>query len=198
MQPTTEMLDKIKTLREKTGAGVVDVKKALEEAGGDEQKAVEILRASGHSKALKKSDREVKEGVIASYIHSNKKIGVLVQLYCETDFAARNSEFQELAKDIAMHIAAMNPLFAKPEEVSAEVVEKESKIWSKQMENEKKPDDIKKKILAGKEKKFREEISLLAQPFVKNPDITVEDLIDEKVGKIGENIQVGKFIRYEL
>lgn len=192
------MLDKIKTLREKTGAGVVDVKKALEEAGGDEQKAVEILRAKGHSKALKKADREAKEGVVASYIHSNKKIGVLIQLYCETDFVARNSEFQELAKDIAMHIAAINPQFTRPEDISADVIEKENKIWRKQLENEKKPDDIKKKILAGKEKKFREEISLLAQPFVKNPDITVGDLIAEKVGKIGENIQVGKFVRFEL
>lgn len=192
------MLDKIKTLREKTGAGVVDVKKALEEARGDERKAVEILRAKGYSKALKKADREAKEGIIASYIHSNKKIGVLVQLYCETDFVARNSEFQELAKDIAMHIAAMSPLFAKPEDVSADIIKKEKKVWEKQMENEKKPDDIKKKILAGKEKKFREEISLLTQPFVKNPDIIVGDLIAEKVGKIGENIQVGKFIRYEL
>src|SRR4030042_2442543 len=184
------MLDKIKTLREKTGAGVVDVKKALEEAGGDEQKAVEILRANGHSKAIKKAGREAKEGVIAGYIHSKKKIGVLVQLYCETDFVARNSEFQELAKDIAMHIAAMNPRFAKPEDVPADVIEKENKIWRKQLENEKKPDDIKKKILAGKEKKFREEISLLAQTFVKNPDITVGDLIAEKVGKMGENIQM--------
>lgn len=192
------MLNKIKTLREKTGAGVVDVKKALEEAGGDEQKAVEILRAKGHSKALKKAGREAKEGVIGCYVHSNNKIGVLVQLFCETDFVARNSEFQELAKDIAVHIAAMSPQFAKPEDVSADIIEKENKIWSKQLENEKKPDDVKKKILAGKEKKFRDEISLLAQPFVKNPDITVGDLIAEKVGKIGENIQIGKFIRYEL
>ncbi len=192
------MLDKIKTLREKTGAGVVDVKKALEEAGGDKQKAVEILRAKGHSKALKKAGRAAKEGVIGCYVHSNNKIGVLVQLFCETDFVARNSEFQELAKDIAMHIAAMNPQFAKPEDVSADIIEKENKIWSKQLENEKKPDDIKKKILAGKEKKFREEISLLTQPFVKNPDMTVRDLIAEKVGKIGENIQVGKFVRFEL
>lgn len=192
------MINKIKTLRERTGAGVVDVKKALGEAGGDERKAVEILRANGHSKALKKAGREAKEGVIGCYVHSNNKIGVLVQLFCETDFVARNSEFQELAKDIAMHIAAMNPQFAKPENVSADVIEKENKIWAKQLENEKKTDDIKKKILAGKEKKFREEISLLTQPFVKNPDITVGDLIAEKVGKTGENIQVGKFVRYEL
>lgn len=192
------MLDKIKKLREKTGAGVVDVKKALEEAGGDEKKAVEILRAKGQSKAVKKADREAREGMIASYIHSNNKIGVLVQLLCETDFAARNSEFQELGRDIAMHIAAINPKFLKPEEATPEIIEKEKAIWRQQLKNEKKPKEIWDKILEGKEKKFREEISLLAQPFVKNPEITVGELIAEKVGKIGENIQVGKFVRYEL
>lgn len=192
------MLDQIKTLRERTGAGVVDVKKALTEAGGDEQKAIEILRARGHAKAVKKADREAKEGVVASYIHSNKKIGVLVQLLCETDFVARNDEFKELASDIAMHIAAMNPQFTRPEDVSEDLIKKEKKIWKEQLAREKKPENILGKIIEGKEKKFREEISLLAQPFVKNPDIAVGDLIAEKVGKIGENIQVGKFIRYEL
>lgn len=192
------MLDKIKKLREKTGAGMVDIKKALEETGGDEQKAVKILRAKGHNKALKKAARDAKEGVIASYIHSNNKIGVLVELNCETDFVARNSEFQELARDIAMHIAAMNPQFIKPEEVSADIVKKEKEIWAEQLKNEKKPENIRDKALEGKEKKFRDEASLLSQPFVKNPEITVGDLIAEKVGKIGENIQVGKFIRYEL
>ncbi len=192
------MLDKIKTLREKTGAGVVDVKKAITEAGGDEQRAIEILRAKGHAKAMKKADREAKEGVVAGYIHSNNKIGVLVQLLCETDFVAKNNEFQELARDIAMHIAAMDPQFVKPEEVSEDLIKKEKKIWREQLAREKKPENILNKIVEGKEKKFREEISLLTQPFVKNPDITVGDLIAEKVGKIGENIQVGKFIRYGL
>lgn len=191
-------LDQIKTLREKTGAGMVDVKKALEEAGGNEEKAVKILRSRGHSKALKKAGRVAKEGIITSYIHSNNKIGVMVQLLCETDFVARNSEFQQLARDIAMHIAAMNPRFIKPEEVSKELIDKEKEIWKEQLKNEKKPAPIRDKILEGKEKKFREEVSLLAQPFVKNPDITVGDLIAEKVGKIGENIQVGKFVRFEL
>jgi elongation factor Ts len=192
------MLDQIKKLREKTGAGVVEVKKALVEAKGDEGKAIDILRAKGHSKALKKADREAKEGVIASYIHSNNKIGVLVQLLCETDFVARNSEFQELARDIAMHIAAMNPQFVKPEEVSQDLINKEKGIWNEQLAQENKPENIKEKILEGKEKKFCEEISLLTQPFVKNPDINVGDLIAEKVGKIGENIQVGKFVRFEI
>jgi elongation factor Ts len=192
------MLDKIKKLRERTGAGVVDVKKALEEAKGEEQKAIEILRARGHAKAVKKAERDASEGVVASYIHSNNRIGVLVELNCETDFVARNNEFQELARDIAMHIAAMNPQFVKPEEVSEDLVMKEKEIWKEQLAQEKKPENIQNKILEGKEKKFREEISLLAQPFVKNPDITVGDLIAEKVGKIGENIQIGKFIRFEI
>jgi len=192
------MLDQIKKLREKTGAGVVAVKKALSEANGDEEKAVEILRTHGHSKALKKSQRETKEGVIASYVHSNKKIGVMLELLCETDFVARNSEFQELAKDIAMHIAAMDPKFVRPEDVSGEIIKKEKRIWTGQLKQEDKPENVCKKIMIGKENKFREEISLLAQPFVKNPEITVGDLIAEKVGKIGENIQIGKFTRYEL
>lgn len=192
------MLDKIKKLREKTGAGVVDVKKALEEAKGDEKKAVEILRVKGHDKALKKSDREAKEGVIASYVHSNNKIGVLIQLACETDFVAKNSEFQELARNIAMHIAAVDPKFISPKEVTKEAIEEEKKIWKKQLKEERKPEKIWENILAGKEKKFRDEISLLAQPYVKNPEITVADLIAEKVGKIGENIRVDKFIRFEL
>ncbi|MCX6766040.1 MAG: translation elongation factor Ts [Candidatus Moranbacteria bacterium] len=192
------MLDKVKKLREKAGAGVVAVKKALEEARGNEERAVEILRREGHSKAIKKSGRETREGVIAAYVHSNKKIGVLVQLLCETDFVARNSEFQELARDIAMQIAATDPQFLKPEEVTADIVKKERKIWTEQLAKEGKPEAIAEKILAGKEKKFREEISLLAQPFVKDPSITVGDLVAEKVGKIGENIQVGKFIRYDL
>lgn len=191
-------LDIIKKLREKTGAGVVDAKKALEEAAGDEQKAIEILRVKGHAKAAKKSERSANEGIISSYIHTNNKIGVLAKLFCETDFVARNSEFQELGRDIAMHIAAMNPQFVKPEEVSEELIEKEKKIWKEQMAQEKKPETILAKIMEGKEKKFREEISLMSQPFVKNPDITVGDLVAEKVGKIGENIQIGKFIRFEL
>jgi elongation factor Ts len=192
------MLDKIKKLREKTGAGVVDVKKALEEAGGDEVRAIEILRAKGHAKAVKKAARVAREGIIASYVHSNNKLGVLVELNCETDFVARNSEFQELGRDIAMHIAAMNPGVVDPREVSDEIISKEKEIWREQLKNEKKPEKIWEKIMEGKENKFREEIALLAQPFVKNPEITVGDLIAEKVGKIGENIQVGRFIRFEL
>jgi len=191
-------LEQIKKLREKTGAGVVDVKKALEEAKDNEEKAIEILRKKGQDKALKKSDRDAKEGVVGMYVHSNFKVASMVKLYCETDFVARNNEFQALAKDIAMHIVAMDPKFLKPEDVSSNLLKKEKEIWKSQIKDEKKPANITKKILEGKENKFREENALLSQPFIKNTDITVEQLISEKIGKIGENIQIGEFIRYEL
>ncbi len=191
-------LEQIKNLRERTGAGIVDVKKALEEAGGDESKAIDILRKRGKEKALKKSDRTAAEGAIASYIHSNAKVGAIVKLLCETDFVARNEEFRALAQDIAMHITASNPKYVRPEDVPQALVDKEKEIWIEQLKGEGKPEAIMEKILEGKEKKFREEISLLAQPFVKNPDQTVGELIAEKIGKIGENIQVGEFARLEL
>lgn len=192
------MLNTIKKIREKTGAGVVNVKKALDEAGGNEEKAIEILRKQGHDKALKKADRAANEGVVVSYIHSNNRIGAMVKLLCETDFVARNVEFQELAKDIAMHITATNPQYTKPEEVPTEIVEKEKEIWKAQLSKEGKPENMMEKILEGKEKKFREEISLLTQPFVKDPSLKIGDLVAEKVGKIGENIQIGGFVRFEL
>jgi elongation factor Ts len=191
-------LENIKKLRELTGAGIVDVKKALEEASGDEKKAIEILRIKGKEKANKKSERTAQEGTVVSYIHSNGRVGSIVKLCCETDFVARNEEFQALAKDIAMHITAMNPKYISPENVPAEIVEKEKEIWKAQMAQEKKPEEIQKKIMEGKEKKFREEISLLAQPFVKNPDIKISDLLAEKIAKTGENIQIGDFSRLEL
>lgn len=191
-------LELIKKIREKTGAGMVDIKNAIEEAQGDEEKAIEILRKKGQSKAAKKAGREVKEGVVVSYIHSNGKIGSMVKLYCETDFVARNEEFVGLAKDIAMHISAMDPKFLSPEDVSSELIEKEKEIWMEQMKDEKKPEDILKKIIEGKERKFREELALLSQSFVKEPEKTVGELINEKIGKIGENIQIGEFVRYEL
>ncbi|MFZ2975627.1 MAG: translation elongation factor Ts [Candidatus Moraniibacteriota bacterium] len=192
------MLDKIKKLREQTGAGMVDIKKALEEANGDEAKAIELLRKRGQEKASKKSERSTQEGVVVSYIHSNSRVGAIVKLLCETDFVARNEEFKKLAEDIAMHITAMNPKYIKPEDVLQEIVDKEKEIWIEQLKNEGKPENLMANILAGKEKKFREELSLMAQPFVKNPDQTIGDLVKEKIGKIGENIQVGKFYRIEL
>jgi len=191
-------LEQIKVIREKTGAGIVDVKKALEEANGDETKAIEILRKRGQEKANKKSERTAKEGVVASYIHSNNKVGALVELFCETDFVARNDDFKALARDIAMHITASNPKYLRAEDVPQEAVEKEKEIWIAQLKNEGKPENMLEKILPGKEKKFREEWALLSQPFVKNPEITIKVLVEENIGKIGENIQIGRFSRFEL
>lgn len=198
MNKNMSSLEQIKNLREKTGAGVVDVKKALEEAGGDEAKAMEIIRKKGQAKALKKSERKAGEGLVVSYVHSNGKIGVLLKLLCETDFVAKTDDFKDLGKDIAMHIAAMNPQCLKPEDFSSEMVEKEKEIWKATLENEGKKGEMIPRMLEGKEKKMREEAALLTQKFVKNPDQTINDLIAEKIGKIGENIQVGEFCRFEL
>lgn len=192
------MLELIKKIRERTGAGMVAVKNALNEAGGDEEKAIEILRKAGQSKAAKRAEREAHEGVVVSYVHSNNRVAALVKLLCETDFVARNEEFVNLGKDIAMHVAAMDPKFIKPEDVSVEMVEKEKEIWREQLANEKKPAEMIEKIMVGKEKKFREDLALLTQAFVKNSEITVGDLIIEKIGKIGENIQVGEISRIEI
>lgn len=192
------MLELIKKIRERTGAGMVAVKNALNEAGGDEEKAIEILRKLGQSKAAKRAEKEAREGVVVSYVHPNNRVASLVKLLCETDFVARNEEFVALAKDIAMHVAAMNPKVVKPEDVAADLVEKEKEIWREQLKNENKPAEMIEKIMVGKEKKFREELALLTQSFVKNPEITVGDLIIEKIGKIGENIQVGEISRIEL
>ncbi|MDD5083755.1 MAG: translation elongation factor Ts [Candidatus Moranbacteria bacterium] len=188
----------VKELREKTGAGVVDAKKAFDEANGDMEKALDILRKRGQAKALKKTDRETKEGVIAMYLHPNKKVGSMVKLFCETEFVGRNEEFQDLAKDIAMHVAALGPKVLRAEDVASEVIEKEKAIWIEQLQAEKKPENMFETIMAGKEKKFREDMALLSQPFVKDPNKTVQDLIAEAVGKMGENIVVGDFVRYEL
>ena len=194
----TISLEIVKRLREMTGAGVVDAKKALDEAGGDESAAADLLKKRGQAKAMKKSDREAKEGIVASYIHSNARIGVLVKLLCETDFVARNESFVSLGRDIAMHVAAMNPRVVSPEEVSGDEVEKERAIWLEQLATEKKPESIKQTILVGKEKKFREEMALLTQPFVKDPSKTVGDIVTESIAKIGERIQIGGFVRFEL
>ncbi|MDQ1283995.1 MAG: elongation factor Ts [Patescibacteria group bacterium] len=193
------MLDKIKKIREQTGAGIVEVKKALEEASGDEAKAIEILRKRGKEKAIKKSERTASEGMVTAYVHSNERVGAMVKLLCETDFVARNEEFKSLARDIAMHITAMNPKYLKPEDVSEKELEKEREIWMAQVSQEgEKPKEIIAKIMEGKERKYRAEVSLMTQAYVKNPDQTIADLIAEKIAKIGENIQVGGFSRMEL
>lgn len=191
-------LEAVKKLREKTGAGIVEVKKALEEANGDEERAIALLRKRGEAKALKRTDREAHEGIVTTYVHSNARVGVMLTLLCETDFVARNDEFQALGRDLAMHIAAMNPLYLAPEDVPAESIAKEQAIWREQVASEGKPADIVDKILVGKEKKFREELALLSQPFVKDPAKTVQDLITENIHRIGEKVQVGKFVRYEI
>jgi elongation factor Ts len=192
------MLQLIKKIRERTGAGMVAVKKAIDEAGGDEEKAIEILRKQGAGKALKRADKEAKEGAIVSYIHSNSKVGTLIKLLCETDFVARNEDFQQLAKDIAMHVTALNPRFIKPEEVSEQLIAKEKEIWTAQLAQEGKPAEMLEKIMAGKEKKFREESALLTQAFVKDPSKTVGDLIVENISKMGEKIEIGEVVRFEL
>jgi len=188
----------IKKLREQTGAGIMDVKNALQEAGGDFEKAQEILRKKGAAIAAKKGTREVKDGIIISYIHAGGKVGVLLKLYCETDFVAKTNEFQILANDIAMHIAAMDPEYVSKEHIPQDVTEAEKKIYQEQFADANKPDDIVNKIIEGKLDKFAQENSLLEQAFVKDQDKTVGGLIEEYIAKLGENIQVGEFVRYEL
>lgn len=188
----------VKELREKTGAGMMDCKKALTETGGDLDKAVDYLRKKGLADAAKKSGRIAAEGLIASYIHAGGKIGVMVEVNCETDFVARNEEFQELCKDIAMHICASNPKYVSKEEVDSELLAKEREIYIAKAKESGKPDNIIEKIVEGQIEKFVSSICLLTQPFVKNPDLTVEKYIAEKIAKLGENIRVRRFVRYEL
>jgi len=191
-------MEQIKALREKTGAGIVDVKKALDEASFDQEKAIEILRKRGQDKAMKKGERETHEGIVVSYVHSNGAIGSLVKIFCETDFVARNEEFQQFARDIAMHVVASAPLYIKPEDVPAESVLRERGIWEEQLQTEGKSAELAEKILAGKEAKFRHDSALLTQAFVKDPSKTVGELLAEHVHKMGENIQVGGFVRFEI
>lgn len=188
----------VKELREKTGAGMLDCKKALEEANGDLTKAVEILREKGLSAAANKAGRIATEGVVESYIHAGGRIGVLVEINCETDFVAKTDQFREFARDIAMHIAAMNPRYVRREEVPQEEVEKEKEILKAQALNEGKPEKIVEKMVEGRISKFYEEYCLLEQSFVKDPDKTISALVNEKVSTIGENISIRRFVRYEL
>ncbi len=191
-------MELIKALRERTGAGIVEVKKALEEANGDEESAIRILREHGAAKAVKKSDREAKEGVVATYVHSNGRVAAMVTLYCETDFVARNDDFKSLGRDIAMHVVAMNPSVLHPEDVPEAIVSSERAIWTEELRNAGKKDEMIVKILEGKERKLREEAALLTQSFVKDPEKTIKDLLSENVQKIGEKIQIGGFVRYEI
>lgn len=188
----------VKELREKTGAGMMDCKKALTETNGDMEKAIEFLREKGLAAASKKSGRITAEGLVESYIHAGGRIGVLVEVNCETDFVAKNEGFRTLAKDIAMQIAAAKPEYVRREEVPQEVIEKEKEILRAQALNEGKPVNIVDKMVVGRVEKFFKEFCLLEQPFVKNPDLTVQQLINESITKIGENISVRRFARFEM
>ncbi|MBH5316610.1 translation elongation factor Ts [Paenibacillus sp. GSMTC-2017] len=188
----------VKELRERTGAGMLDCKKALDETGGDVDKAIAVLREKGLAATANKAGRIATEGVVESYIHAGGRIGVIVEVNCETDFVAKTDQFREFAKDIAMHIAASNPKFVRREEVSAEELEKEKEILKNQALNEGKPEKIVEKMVEGRISKYYEEYCLLEQSFIKNPDLKISDLLNEKINKIGENIAIRRFVRYEL
>jgi elongation factor Ts len=188
----------VRDLREKTGAGMMDCKKALAESGGDLDKAVDYLRQKGLAAATKKASRTASDGAIGAYVHPGGKIGVLVELNCETDFVARTAEFQNLLKDIAMQIAAANPRYIRSEEVPSEHLEKEREIYRRQAMESGKPEKVVEKIVEGKIDRFYSEVCLLEQSFIKNPDQKVADVLTEAVGRLGENIQVKRFSRYQL
>lgn len=192
---TSEM---IKELRDKTQAGMVDCKKALIETNCDMEKAVDFLRKKGLASAAKKMGTETTEGIIASYIHSNGKIGVIVELKSVTDFVAKNEEFVTLAKEIAMQIAATNPLFVSPEQVPAELIEREKDIYKEQMKSSGKPENVIEKIVEGKLTKYYSEVCLLEQEYIKDNSVKIKDLIKQKIAAFGENIEVGRFSRFQI
>ena len=190
--------DMVKTLRHQSGAGIMDCKNALKETKGDIEEAITYLRKKGMAKADKKGDRNTGDGSIGSYIHAGGKIGVLVNLQCETDFVANTDDFKDLLKDIAMHIAAAKPRFISRDDVTQEVMDQEREIFAHQARESGKPDNIIDKIVDGKISKFYEENCLLDQTFIKDGDITIQELIKQKIAKLGENITVGNFTRFEI
>jgi elongation factor Ts len=185
-------------LREKTGAGMMDCKKALVETSGDFEKAVEYLRKKGIASAAKKAGRATKEGAVSAYIHGEGKVGVLVEINCETDFVARTEQFRQFVKDVAMHIAAASPQWVRPEEVPADVVAKEKEIFMAQMANSGKPEKVLAQIAEGKIKKFYEDNCLMNQSFVKDPNKTIDQLLKETIGALGENMGIRRFARFTL
>ena len=189
--------EQVKELREKTGVGFMECKSALQESKGDIEAAVTILRKRGLASLAKKSGRETKDGLIGAYIH-NGKIGVMLEVNCETDFVARNPDFQSLVKDLAMHIAASDPRFIRKEDVTEDVLAKEREIYLEQARSTGKPENVLDKIVEGRMSKFYSETCLMEQPFVKDPSLTVRDHIAAHIQKIGENIQVRRFVRYKL
>ncbi len=192
---TAEM---VKDLRERTGAGMMDCKKALTETGGDMEKAIDFLREKGLAAAAKRAGRVAAEGVVEAYIHGAGRIGVMLELNCETDFVAKTDDFRALAKDLAMQVAAANPSFVRREEVPAEVIAHEREVLRAQAMNEGKPAHIAEKMVEGRLEKYYKENCLMEQPFIKDPDTTVTQLITAKIAKIGENISVRRFVRYQL
>jgi elongation factor Ts len=188
----------IKDLRERTGAGMADCKKALTEVSGDMDKAIDYLRTKGLAKAAKKAGREATEGAVVSYIHGGGRIGVLVEVNCETDFVARNEDFQAFTREVALQIAAMNPMFVRKEEVAQDVIDREREVLLAKAKESGKPEPVVQKMVDGQISKWMKEICLLDQAWVKNPDKTIDQLQQELVAKIGENIKVRRFMRYEL
>lgn len=190
--------DTVKELRVKTGAGIMDCKEALKVSSGNFEKAIDFLREKGLSAATKKSSRATKDGLVTSYIHMGGKVGVMIEVNCETDFVAKTEDFKTLTRDLAMHVAAMNPLHVKPEDVPEAVLQREKDIYRKQVIAEGKPEKIAEKIVEGKLKKYYEEVCLLKQKFIRDTSLTVEDLIKASIAKTGENILVKRFVRYQL
>jgi elongation factor Ts len=192
------LIEKIKQLREETAAGMMDVKRALEESDGDMDGARRVLRERGQAIAAKKSGRETNQGLIDAYVHFNGRVGVLVEVNCETDFVARTPEFKEFARNVALHVASMKPLCVEPEDIPAEALEVERQIVEKQVAEMGKPVDIARRIVEGRMQKWTSEQALLTQPYVRDPDRTVGDLLQETIQKLGENVVVRRFTRYEL
>jgi elongation factor Ts len=188
----------VKDLREKTGAGMMDCKKALAESGGNFEKAVDYLRQKGLATAARRAGKVASEGQIGSYVHAGGKIGVMVEVNCETDFVAKTDDFRAFAKDIAMHIAASNPLYIQRENVPPEALEREREIYRAQAREARKPEKIMEKIVEGKLEKFYGEVCLLEQPFIKDPDRTVQDLLNELIGKLGEKVEIRRFMRFQV
>lgn len=188
----------VKELRERTGAGMMDCKKVLVETNGDIEKAVEVLREKGLAAAAKKAGRIASEGIVESYIHGGGRIGVLIEVNSETDFVAKNADFKAFVKDMAMQVAATNPMYVSRNEVDQTVIEKEKEIFRHQALNEGKPEKIVDKMVEGRIEKYYKEICLLEQPFVKNPDMTVQELLNSMIAKIGENLSIRRFTRYEM
>jgi len=188
----------VRELRETTSAGMMDCKKALQDTGGDLQQAVDLLRKKGLAKAMKRAGREATEGMVHAYIHGGGRLGVLLEVNCETDFAGKSEDFQEFVKNVAMHIAAANPFGIQREDISPEIVEREKAIYMDQARESGKPENILEKMVEGKMRKFYEEAVLMEQAYVKNPDITIQDYLNELVAKIGEKIIIRRFTRYQL